>query len=102
MSAPGHRTERMFRASLQRGERFDPLDTDTRGSMSDVHVRPLGEVWALEVGDAKHWSFDTQDEAVRRGERLAEQEHGELVIHRKDGLVREKDSHRNDPRSIPG
>jgi Uncharacterized protein conserved in bacteria (DUF2188) len=61
--------------------------------MSDVHVRPLGEVWALEVGGVRHWCFDTQDEAVRRGRRLAEHEHGELVIHGKDGRIREKDSH---------
>jgi hypothetical protein len=67
--------------------------------MSDVHVRPLGEVWALEVGGAKHWSFETEDEAVRRGQRLAEQEHGELVIH---GRIRETDSHEHDPRRIPG
>jgi hypothetical protein len=33
---------------------------------------------------------------------LAEQEQGELVIHAEGGQIREKDSHCNDPREIPG
>ena len=49
-------------------------------------------------GDA----FGTQDEAIRWGRRLAERENGELVIHGDDGQIREKDSHGNDPRDIPG
>ena len=70
--------------------------------MSDVHVVPRGDGWALEVAGDKQESFDTQDEAVRRGRRLAELEHGELVIHCKLGQIREKDSHRHYPRQIPG
>jgi len=70
--------------------------------MSDVHVVPRGDAWALEVAGDKQESFDTQDEAVRRGRRLAELEHGELVIHCKLGQIREKDSHRHYPRQIPG
>jgi hypothetical protein len=33
---------------------------------------------------------------------VAEQDQGELVIHGEDGEIREKDSHGNDPRNIPG
>ena len=36
------------------------------------------------------------------GRRLAERENGELVIHGEVGQIREKDSHGNDPRDIPG
>jgi Uncharacterized protein conserved in bacteria (DUF2188) len=49
-------------------------------------------------GDA----FGTQDEAIQWGRQLAERENGELVIHGEDGQIREKDSHGNDPRDIPG
>jgi len=70
--------------------------------MSDVHVVPHGDAWALEVAGDKQVSFDTQDEAIRRGRELAEQEQGELVIHGQDGEIREKDSHGHDPPDIPG
>ena len=33
---------------------------------------------------------------------MAEDQNSELVIHGKDGKIREKDSHGNDPRDIPG
>ena len=70
--------------------------------MIEVHVVPQGDGWALEVAGDERESFDTQDEAIRRGRRLAALEHGELVIHGKFGRIREKDSHWHDPRHIPG
>jgi len=70
--------------------------------MRDVHVVPHGESWALEVSGDKRDTFDTQDDAIRRGRELAKQEHGELVIHGESGQVREKDSHGHDPRNVPG
>ena len=41
---------------------------------------------------------ETQEEAIKQGRGLAD----ELVIHGKDGRIREKDSHGRDPRDIPG
>ena len=70
--------------------------------MSDVHVVPHGASWALEVAGNTQQTFATQDEAISRGRQLAEQEHGELVVHGEAGQIREKDSHGNDPRNIPG
>ena len=70
--------------------------------MSDVHVVPHGDSSALEVSGDKQETFDTQDEAIRRGRELAEQEHGELVIHGEDGQIRQKDSYEHDPRGTPG
>jgi Uncharacterized protein conserved in bacteria (DUF2188) len=70
--------------------------------MSDVHVATSGDGWALEGDGQEHGTFSSQREAVRQGRQLAEQEHGELVIHGEGGAIREKDSHGNDPRSIPG
>jgi Uncharacterized protein conserved in bacteria (DUF2188) len=70
--------------------------------MSDVHVVPSGNDWALEVDGEQRDTFQTQNEAVTRGRQLAEEEQGELVVHAEDGSIREKDSHGDDPRDIPG
>jgi hypothetical protein len=61
--------------------------------MSDVHVVPHGDSWALEVAGDKQETFDTQEAAISRGRKVAEQEQGELVVHGEGGQVREKDSH---------
>jgi Uncharacterized protein conserved in bacteria (DUF2188) len=70
--------------------------------MSDVHVVPHGDSWALEASGDKQETFDPQDEAIQRGRELAEQEDGGLVIHGEGGQIREKYSHGHDPRDIPG
>jgi hypothetical protein len=70
--------------------------------LSDVHVVPSGDDWALEVEGEQRDTFPTQNEAITRGRQLADREQGELVIHGEGGEVREKDSHGNDPRDIPG
>ena len=70
--------------------------------MSDVHVVPSGDGWALEVDGQERDTFNTQDEAAQQGRQLAEEENGELVIHGEDGQIREKASHGNDPSDIPG
>ena len=70
--------------------------------MSDVHVVPQASRWGLEVDGEIRSTHDTQEEAMREGRKLAEQEQSELVIHSEDGKIREKDSHGNDPRNFPG
>lgn len=70
--------------------------------MGDVHVVPHGDAWALRVGGDKREWFNSEDAAIRRGREVAEQQHGELVIHGKDGRIRETNSRGNDPRNIPG
>jgi hypothetical protein len=54
----------------------------------------------LEVAGAKFWSFDTEDEAVRRGRALVQSECGELVIHGNDGRIRAKHSHGHQVRQV--
>jgi hypothetical protein len=56
----------------------------------EVHVVPQGNAWALEVAGNQQESFDTRYEAIRRGRELAAQEQGKLVIHGKDGQIRER------------
>ena len=70
--------------------------------MSDVHVVPSGDKWALEVDGQQRDTFPTQNEAITHGRTLAGAEGAELVIHGEDGQIREKVSHGNDPRDIPG
>ena len=64
--------------------------------------RTAGKPLGLEVDGDIRSTHDTQEEAINEGRGLAEQEQGELVIHGEDGKIREKDSHGNDPRNIPG
>lgn len=70
--------------------------------MSDVHVVPQASQWGLEVAGDIRSKHQTQQEAIDEGRAVAEQEGGELVIHGEGGEIREKDSHGNDPRDIPG
>jgi hypothetical protein len=70
--------------------------------MSDVHVVPSDDGWAIEVDGDERESFDTQAEAIDRGRQLAESEGSELVVHGEDGQIRDKASHGSDPRDIPG
>jgi hypothetical protein len=70
--------------------------------MSDVHVVPSGDAWAIQVDGDKRDVFGTQEEAIERGRQLADEEKGELVVHGEGGEIREKDSKGSDPRDIPG
>lgn len=40
---------------------------------------------------------DTQAKAIERARKIAKNQESELVIHGKDGRIREKDSYGNDP-----
>jgi hypothetical protein len=70
--------------------------------MSDVHVTPSGDGWAIQVDGDERGTFDTQQAAIDRGREVAEAEDGELVVHGEGGEIRDKSSHGNDPRDVPG
>jgi Uncharacterized protein conserved in bacteria (DUF2188) len=70
--------------------------------MPDVHVVPQGSDWGVEVGGNIRSTHNTQEEAIKHGRHLAEEQGGELVVHGEGGEIRQKDSHGNDPRNIPG
>lgn len=40
---------------------------------------------------------DTQQDAINMAREIAKNQGGEVVIHRKDGTIRDKDSYGNDP-----
>lgn len=66
----------------------------------DVHVVPHKDGgWAtLREGASKAGSrHSTQREAIDKGRAQARREKTELVIHRRDGRIRDSDSYGNDP-----
>jgi len=65
----------------------------------NVHVLPRGDRWAVEKEKSQRASnlVDTQKEAIEIAKEYAKQDQSELVIHKKDGTIREKNSYGNDP-----
>lgn len=63
------------------------------------HVVPDGKKWGVKgEGNSKATElFDTQKEAIERAREIARNQRSEVVIHRKDGRIRDKDSYGNDP-----
>ena len=66
----------------------------------DVHVVPApAGGWSVKRTGAVRASrnFDLKAAAVDYGRKVSRSERSELVIHRKDGTIQQKDSHGKDP-----
>lgn len=65
----------------------------------DIHVVPHPDGWATKTEGAKRAGVvvDTQREAIERAREQAQRERVEVVIHRKDGTIRDSDSYGSDP-----
>jgi hypothetical protein len=63
------------------------------------HVVPHPEGWAVKPagGDRASSVHQTQHEAIERGREIARNQGTELFIHGRDGKIRARDSHGNDP-----
>lgn len=61
------------------------------------HVVKDGEGWAVKSGGKTESSHGTQQRAIDAATRSAKSEKGEVVIHGRDGKIREKNSFGNDP-----
>lgn len=63
------------------------------------HVVPYGEQWAVrgEGNDRVTSVVSTQKEAIERAREFAQNQESEVVIHRPNGQIRDKDSYGNDP-----
>ena len=68
-------------------------------SKKNVHVVPSGNGWAVKPeGAAMPLSTHrTQGTASDAGRKVAKQNQSELVIHRPNGQIRDKDSYGNEP-----
>ena len=55
--------------------------------------------WSVKKGGSAHATrrFKTQQEAIAYGKEVSKKQGAELYIHRRDGLIREKNSYGNDP-----
>ena len=64
-----------------------------------IHVVPREGGWAVRREHAEHASshHHNQAEAIQAGKKLAQAGRSELVIHGRDGKIREKNSYGNDP-----
>lgn len=66
----------------------------------NIHVTnsPRGGFQVKPSGSSKAYRrTETQREAIDIGRELARKQHSELVIHGKDGKIRQKNSYGNDP-----
>ena len=63
------------------------------------HVVPHDKRWAVRgAGSQRATSVhSTQREAISAGREIARNQGSELFVHGKDGRIRERDSHGNDP-----
>lgn len=65
----------------------------------DIHVVPHENGWATKKEGAQRAGIvaDTQKEVIELARDQARREHVEVIIHRKDGSIRDSDSYGNDP-----
>ena len=65
----------------------------------DQHVVPHDGGWAVKPAGGQRASsvHDTQREAIERGREISRNQNSELLIHGRDGRIRERDTHGHDP-----
>lgn len=63
------------------------------------HIVPHKDGWAVRgAGNQRVTStHDTQADAIARGRDIARNQQSELLIHRREGQIRARDSYGNDP-----
>jgi uncharacterized protein YdaT len=68
-------------------------------SRKNQHVVPHQNGWAVRgAGNQRATSVhDTQQQAIDSARDIARNQHSELVIHRPNGRIRDKNSYGNDP-----
>ncbi|CAG9178773.1 DUF2188 domain-containing protein [Cupriavidus pinatubonensis] len=69
----------------------------------NVHVVPAHDGWAVESeAGGPRQLFDSQEQAIAAGTEKARHDQAELLIHGRDGQIRERNSFGHDPRNIKG
>ena len=68
------------------------------------HVVPKGTKWAVKgAGNERYTNVvDTQKQAIGIAREIAKNQQSEMIIHRPNGSIRDKDSYGNDPQNIKG
>lgn len=67
--------------------------------MANQHVVPHQSKWLVKAENSKRATkcFDRQSDAIEYARNTARNQQSELVIHGRDGRIRDKDSYGNDP-----
>lgn len=65
----------------------------------NIHVVPKGENWAVRKENSQRVTkvTSTQKEAIQVAKEIAKESKSELLIHGKNGQIRERNSYGNDP-----
>ncbi|MDG5800780.1 DUF2188 domain-containing protein [Marinilabiliaceae bacterium ANBcel2] len=68
------------------------------------HVVPVNGKWGIRGGGNVKLTkiTNTQKEAIEMGRAISKNQDSELLIHNKEGQIRQKNSYGNDPRNIKG
>ena len=68
------------------------------------HVVPKGDQWVVKGAENLKATrvVDTQREAIKIAREIAINQQSELIVHGKNGQIREKNSYGNDPADIKG
>jgi hypothetical protein len=68
------------------------------------HVVPHNGDWAVRgAGNSRATSVhQTQEQAIARAQEIARNQQSELLVHGRNGRIRERDSYGNDPFPPPG
>jgi uncharacterized protein YdaT len=68
------------------------------------HVVPHSDGWAVKAAGASRATkvVDTQREAIDIARQIAQKQQSEMLVHRPNGQIREKNSYGNDPHPPQG
>lgn len=93
MSSKKSTTVKSHKGSIRNGV------TRKSASSKNFHVLPRDERWAVvREGNLKPTSvYDTQGEAIEAARKIAKVGAGQLVIHGRNGRIRERDHYGHDP-----
>lgn len=71
---------------------------------NNVHIVPHSDGWAVKIegNDRATSVHDTQQQAIDAGRERARREESELLIHGRDGRIRDRDSYGGDDFPPPG
>lgn len=71
------------------------MGLSTRKPTHNQHVVPHEDGWAVKgEGNSKNTGvFDTQKEAIHRAKQIAKSYESDVIIHRKDGTIRDRMSY---------
>lgn len=83
---------------LKSSKGADVVKKYVKAANSNQHVVPKNGSWAVkkESSDRVTKIFDTQKEAISKAIKIAVNQKSEVVVHGKDGQIREKNSYKKD------